>query len=333
MRSLHNHLAASALTVCAALLNPSAGVAATTDMAPSDWLAKMSVAVRTTNYEGTVIRNRNGKSEVLKVVHAIADGVVHERVIGQEGTGLEIVRVGNEVQCILPDEQEVRVEEWNDQSALFSTLPSSDIQFGSEYDVSVVRNERVAGHKAVLLAVRPHDEYRFGHRLWLDIETGFPLQTKLIDNAGVAIEHVKFADIRLDANIESGALAPSTSTENFRWFTSPKRRITHDLPTSWSCEDLPSGFHAISTHQETLDEGDKPLTHILYSDGLATVSVFIESASEAIRSSHSKVGTSNSFSLQIDDHQVTAVGEVPAATVKRIASSMRRNQVGGTRSD
>jgi sigma-E factor negative regulatory protein RseB len=324
MYALRERLAASILLGCATLLASPAGLA-DADMAPNDWLAKMGSAVRGTNYEGTVIRNRNGKSEVLKVVHAIEDGVVRERVIVQEGNGLEIVRVGNEVQCILPDEQSVLVEEWNDQSALFSTLPSSDIQFGSEYDVSIVRSERVAGRKAVLLAVRPHDEYRFGHRLWLDIETGFPLQTKLIDDAGAAVDHVKFADIRLDADIDSSALAPSTSTENFRWFTSPKRAITHDVPTSWNCDDLPSGFRAISAHQETLDEGTEPLTHILYSDGLATVSVFIESASGKMPSSHSRVGTSNSFSLQIDGYQVTAVGEVPAATVKRMASSMRRN--------
>jgi sigma-E factor negative regulatory protein RseB len=295
------------------------------DLAPNDWLGKMVGAVKTANYEGTVIRTRNGKSEVLKVAHAITDGVVRERVIVQEGNGLEIVRIGNEVHCILPDEKSVLVEEWNDQSALFSALPSSDIRFGSEYDASIVSVERVAGRRAVQLAVRPHDEYRFGHRLWLDIETGFPLQTMLLDNAGAAIEHVKFADIRLDGPIDSRALAPSISTENFRWFTSPKRHITHDVPTAWTSDDLPPGFRAVSTHLEALDEGGEPLVHILYSDGLATVSVFIESTSEEIRASHSKVGTSNSFSVQIVGHQVTAVGEVPAITVRQIASSMRPN--------
>jgi sigma-E factor negative regulatory protein RseB len=246
-------------------------------------------------------------------------------VVVQEGNGLEIVRIGNEVHCILPDEQSVLVEEWNDQSALFSALPSSDIRFGSEYDVSIVRTERVAGRQAVLLAVRPHDDYRFGHRLWLDVETGFPLQTMLLDNAGEAIEHVKFADISLGGNVDSSALSPSISTENFRWLASPKRDITHDVPTPWSSDDLPPGFRVVSSHLEALDEGGEPLVHILYSDGLATVSVFIESASEDIRASHSRVGTSNSFSVPIDGHQVTAVGEVPAATVRKIASSMRPN--------
>lgn len=324
MRNLREHAAATAVVACAALLASHQGLA-DADVAPNEWLGKMVGAVKSANYEGTVIRTLNGKSEVLKVAHAIKDGVVHERVIVQEGNGLEIIRIGNEVQCILPDEKSVLVEEWNDQSALFSTLPSSDIRFGSEYDVSIVRTERVAGRQSVLLAVRPHDEYRFGHRLWLDVETGFPLQTKLLDDAGAAIEHVKFVDIRLDGNIDSRALAPSISTENFRWFTNPKRHITHDVPTAWTSDDLPPGFRAVSTHLETREEGDEPLVHILYSDGLANVSVFIESSTEEIRASHSRVGTSNSFSVQIDGHQVTAVGEVPAATARRIASSMRPN--------
>ena len=324
MRTLPGILTASVLAILAALLVWQPGLAAS-DLAPNDWLAKMGGAVKTTNYEGTVIRTRNGKSEVLIVVHAISDGVVRERVIVQEGNGLEIVRVGNEVQCILPDQQSVLVEEWNDQNALFSTLPSSDIQFGSEYDVSIVRTERVAGRKSVMLAVRPHDEYRFGHRLWLDMETGFPLQTKLLDDTGVAIEHVKFADISLDEDIESSALAPSISTENFRWFTTPKRTIVHDVPSPWTSDELPPGFRVISSHQEMLDDGGEPLTHILFSDGLANVSVFIETAGAKRQSSHSRVGTSNSFSIQIDGYQVTAVGEVPAATVEKIASSMRPN--------
>jgi sigma-E factor negative regulatory protein RseB len=324
MSNLREHAAATAIVACAALLSSHPGLA-DTDLAPNEWLGKMVGAVKNTNYQGTVIRTRSGKSEVLRVAHAIKDGVVHERVIVQEGNGLEIIRIGNEVHCILPDEKSVLVEEWNDQSALFSTLPSSDIRFGSEYDVSIVRTERVAGRQSVLLAVRPHDEFRFGHRLWLDTETGFPLQTKLLDDAGAAIEHVKFADIRLDENIDSKALAPSISTENFRWFTNPKRDISHDVSSAWTSDDLPPGFRVISTHLETLAEGEEPLVHILYSDGLANVSVFIESSSEEIRASHSRVGTSNSFSLRIEGHQVTAVGEVPAATVRRIASSMRPN--------
>lgn len=293
------------------------------DITPHDWLNKMANAVQTTNYEGTVIRLQNGKVEALKVVHLISDGVIREKVIVQEGNGLEIIRNGNEVQCILPDEKSVFVEEWNDQSTLFSTLPSSDIRFGNEYDVSIVRNERVAGRKAVLLAIRPHDEYRFGHRLWLDTATGFPLQTKLVGHDGNAIEQVKFADINLDKEIHASALAPSISTEDFRWFTQPRRAIRQAVESPWSSDDLPPGFQVVSTHEEELPDGESRVMHILYSDGLANVSVFIEPAKGKRIGRRSRVGASNTFSTEFDGYQITAVGEVPATTVERIATSMR----------
>ena len=291
---------------------------------PNEWLSRMSAAVQMTSYEGTVIRIRDGKAEALKVVHTVSDGVVREKVVAQEGNGLEIIRNGNEVHCILPDRRSVRVEEWDDQSTLFSTLPTSEIRFGSEYDVSIVREERVAGRPAVLVAIRPHDSYRYGHRVWLDTETAFPLQTQLIGEDGDPIEQVKFADISLNKEIHASALAPSYSTENFRWLTQPSRHVSHKLETSWASSDMPQGFRAVATHGEKMPGNDAIVTHIVYSDGLANVSVFIAPQAAAVSDGPSRVGGSNSYSAIRDGHRVTAVGEVPAMTVEQIATTMMR---------
>ena len=291
---------------------------------PNEWLSRMGTAVQMTSYEGTVIRIRDGKAEALKVVHTFSDGVIREKVVAQEGNGLEIIRNGNEVHCILPDRQSVLVEVWDDQSTLFSTLPSSEVRFGSEYDVSIVREERVAGRQAILVAIRPHDGYRYGHRIWLDIETAFPLQAQLIGDDGTPLEQVKFADISLNKDISASALAPSYSTENFRWLTQPARHVSHDLETSWTSSEMPQGFKAVATHGETMPGSDEVVTHIVFSDGLASVSVFVASQGSAISEGPSRVGGSNSYSAIIDGHRVTAVGEVPAMTVKQIASTMAR---------
>lgn len=290
---------------------------------PADWLKRMSAAVQSTSYEGTVLRIRDGKAEALKVVHTVADGVIREKVVAQEGNGLEIIRNGNEVHCILPDRKSVLVEEWDDQSTLFSTLPSSEIRFGAEYDLSSVRKERVAGRNTILIAIRPHDRYRYGHRIWLDIETGFPLQTQLIAADGTAIEQVMFADISLNAEIHASALAPSYSTEGFRWFDQPTRHVSRSVETSWDSDDLPQGFRAVSVHEEQMPGNDDFVTHILYSDGLANVSVFIAKAGGNDSEGPSRVGSSNSFGVANGDRSITAVGEVPAITVEQIARSMR----------
>ncbi len=148
----------------------------------------------------------------------------------------------------------------------------------------------------------------------------------MLDAGGEAIEQVKFADISLDKDIEASALAPTNNTEDFRWYTSqPRRKIDPVSGSDWRHDGVPKGFRVMSTHQEKLPESDKTVTHILFSDGLANVSVFVEPNSGKQIAERSRVGASNSFSIATNGYLVTAVGEVPAETVERIARSMQPN--------
>ncbi len=302
------------------------GAAAVAADSPHDWLDRMSNAVQTSNYEGTVVRIVDGNAEALKVVHTVTDGVVHEKVVAQDGNGLEIIRNGNEVHCILPEDRSVLVEEWNDQSTLFSTLPSSRLRFGSEYDVKIVGKERIAGREAMEIAIKPHDEFRYEHRVWIDVDTGFPLQTQLIGDGGRPLEQVKFADIRFASDIQSSALQPSYATDNYRWYDAPRRRVTAPVVSAWQSDDLPTGFRLVSTQNEILPGSDEAVTHIMYSDGLANVSVFVSAEPRQKMRKRSRVGASNSFSTVSGEYAITAMGEVPAITVERIASSMRMSR-------
>ena len=291
---------------------------------PAEWLDRMSAAVQTTSYAGTVLRTMRGKTETLKIVHSIANGVISDKMTLQEGNGLEIIRIGDEVHCILPDRKSVVVESWNNQTTLFSALPSSDVQNGNEYDLAIVREDRVAGRKAVLLAIRPHDKYRYGYRLWLDRKTAFPLKTELLGGDGSLREQVKFADINLESSISPEALKPSVNLYGFAYRSQATKPVGVSVMADWVCEDLPIGFRVMSTKTEQLAGTELPVTHILYSDGLATVSVLIVQAHKKKISRRSSVGGSNAYSLQLDDFQITVIGAVPAATVEIIAKSMRQ---------
>lgn len=291
---------------------------------PGEWLDRMSDAVAVMSYEGTVIRRQNGTSDTLKVARKIVDGVINERLTTQEGNGLEIIRVGNEVHCILPDKQTVLVEEWNNQSTLFSALPTSNVRYAAQYDVSLVREDRVAGRSAVMLAIRPHDEFRFGHRIWLDQKTAFPLKTQLLDVNGDIIEQVKFAEIRFGSKVSQNVLMPSVSIESFTWYKEPARYRQVDIDTSWNSVDIPPGFRTMSTKTEIESATESSVTHIVYSDGLADVSVFITQEDDKGLTGASTLGTSNSYGTQLGGFQITVVGKVPASTVARIATSMQQ---------
>ena len=312
------------LAICKAAALVAACTSAGAQETPGEWLDKMADAVTSTSYHGTVIRRQRDKSEALKVVHTIIDGVVNERLVSQEGDGLEIIRVGDEVHCILPDQKSVLVEGWNNQSTLFSTLPRSEATRTPQYDLSIVRESRIAGRKAVLLAVRPHDEYRYSHRIWLDKDSGFPLQTEIHNQNGDLVEEVKFADIAITDNISAAALGPSIDLAGFTWYREPSgyRAVDIDTP-GWECVDLPAGFRAISARTESGTDASET-THIVYSDGVANVSVFITRGEGQDRAGWAFVGTANSYTVENDGYEVTAFGEVPGITVQRIASSMRQ---------
>ena len=301
-------------------------VAANAQDGPAEWLDRMADAVTSISYQGTVIRQQRGKSEALKVVRTVIDGVINERLVSQEGNGLEIIRIGGEVHCIMPDKKTVLVEGWDNQSTLFTALPRSEVTTTSLYDLSLVRQGRVAGRNAVLLAVRPHDEYRYAHRIWLDRDSGFPLQTELLGTDGELIEEIKFADIAISGEISPAALGPSVDLEGFTWYRANERSQAIEVETDWVCDDLPAGFSAVSTRTERIaGEADaQQSTHIVYSDGVATVSVFISAGEANGQAGWAIVGTANSYTVQLNGYEVTAFGEVPGITVQRIASSMRR---------
>lgn len=295
---------------------------------PGAWLDRMSDAVATTSYEGTVIRVQRGQTEALKVARKLVNGVINERLVSQEGNGLEIIRIGDEVHCILPDTKSVLVETWNNQSTLFSAFPRAEVTNTPHYNLSLQREGRIAGRPAVMIAIRPHDEFRFGHRIWLDKQSAFPLKTSLVDVNGEVIEEIKFADIRITDNIAAESLDPSVSLDSFTWYRESSRFQVAAVVTDWVCDDLPAGFRAISTRTTTSAEGEEgeegeTTTHIVYSDGIASVSVFITANMEDASDGWALVGTSNSYTAEINGNQITVVGKVPGITVERIASSMR----------
>ncbi|MDJ0917266.1 MAG: MucB/RseB C-terminal domain-containing protein [Woeseiaceae bacterium] len=289
----------------------------------AQWLEKMAQAIEDTAYHGVLLREQNGRSEALEIFHTRSDGVVRERLVSQEGSGFEIIRNGDEVHCVLPDKRAVLIEAWDEYSTLFASLPASSDGLVDSYELKIRGKQRIAGRKALLMSIDPRDDLRFGHRVWLDAETGFPLKTQLVDRNGSILEQIRFADITLNATISKEDLQSSHDLSGFTWYPAKKERRTRISSVSWQNNQLPAGFVIESKHTASLGGSDSKVTHIVYSDGLSKVSVFIETAKSTSRTMRSRVGGSHSFSTVVDGHQVTAVGEVPAATVEKIALSMR----------
>lgn len=308
-----------------ALLAGSAVLAA--DPSPSEWLRKMAIAVERANYSGTVVRVHDGTVETLRVAHRYRDGEVSEKLESLDGAGREIIRSGDEVHCILPESRLVLVERQINQEGLFGRLPGDADSLAESYDLTIENYERVVGRPSVQLAIRPRDHYRFGHRLWLDRMTAIPLRRQVVGNDGSIVEEMRFAEITIGADIPSSAFQSSIDTDGFTWYrqSEGQTRALRRNDTGFEAADLPSGFRLVSSGLEAFPGIEGDVAHIVYSDGVATVSVFVEAPEDAAEQLQgaAQLGAAYAFGTTFEGRQVTVIGEVPGETVRMIAGSLR----------
>jgi sigma-E factor negative regulatory protein RseB len=288
-----------------------------------EWLDKMNRAVDELNYRGTFVHVIEGTAETLHITHRNADGRSGERIVSLDGVGREIIRQDNAVQCILPDSRVVLLEERKDVSPLVSALPSYSEEIDSHYSLNLRATARVANRTAQVVEIKPRDEYRYGYMLWLDQDTAMPLRSELVDDKGAVVEQILFTEIELPDSIPPEALEASIDTTGFEMLRPPESApLTRNIP--WRAAAVPGGFKLSVATQSPIAGSETPVEHLVYSDGLATVSVFIEdpNTKAEVSDGFSTMGSTNAFSLTLRGRKVTAVGEVPKKTVRTIASSL-----------
>lgn len=288
-----------------------------------DWLDRMSRAVEELNYRGTFVHVLGGTAETLHIVHRNESGQSGERILSLDGAGSEFVRQGDRAQAIFPDRRIVLFETRSDSSPLVSALPSNTTEFSPHYDLTLGDSARVAERAAQVLEIEPRDEFRYGYRLWLDQATAMPLRSQLVGERGEIVEQIVFTQIEIPTDIPAGELEPTIDTTGFTMLRAPASApLAAQIP--WRATDTPDGFRLSVATQSSIAGSDTPVGHLVYSDGLATVSVFIEaSAAQAdMPDGFSTAGSTNAYSQTLGDRKITAIGEVPRRTVRRIASSL-----------
>jgi sigma-E factor negative regulatory protein RseB len=165
-----------------------------------------------------------------------------------------------------------------------------------------------------MLDIRPRDELRYGYRLWLDEATGLPLKSELLAAGGETLERVVFTDIQLhDTADPDRAAAIRARKAQVRAMVGKTSAVAEVEARRWQVSDLPTGF-ALADYRTYPGTGDG-IDHLVFSDGLATVSVYVEPAKpgQPLNGTH-RAGAVSTFALVRDAHQVVVVGDVPMAT-------------------
>jgi sigma-E factor negative regulatory protein RseB len=309
---------------------------------PRDWLEKMNQALASRNYDGTFFHLSEGRVETMRIVHRVKSGRVMERLQSLDGSGREFVRNNDELTCYLPDQHTVLVEPRQDHAPFLGSLPRFGTDADEFYLIESLPPARVLGRAAHVIAVNPKDQFRFGYRLWLDENTAMPLKTQLCDAHGQVIEQILFARLDMPENIPDADLQPAVRTDGMRWVRQGPSSdpAASSALAAYRASELPPGFHLTVSGAQTLNGASAPAAHLVYSDGLATVSVFVEAETPAKPGADdqnsaqaeppqalARVGSGFAYSTVVQGHQVTAVGEVPAQTVEFIAHSVKSSAV------
>ena len=299
---------------------------------PAKWLERMNQALTTRNYDGTFSHWQGGKVEMLRIIHRVQDGAVAERLVSLDGSGREFIRSGPDLACYLPDKKTVLVERRPADESLLGGFPAVNQQTAAFYDIQEVARTRLNRRDTRVITVTPKDEFRYGYRLWIDESTAMPLKTQLCDGRGKVIEQIVFASLTLSPHIPDSAFKPDVSTDGFQWLRNespPSKESPEIASMAWNALKLPPGFKMAARSAQVMPGSTDPVSHLVFSDGLASVSVFVEMQTktkeapeeEEAAEESSRVGSSSVYSTVMSGRKVTAVGEVPPATVRSIASS------------
>lgn len=291
------------------------------------WLERMSEALAARNYDGLFTHATGRQVETMRIVHRVKDGKTYERLVSLDGSGREIVRTRDEVHAYLPDRRVVLVEPRGDEGSLLKALPTPGPKLDKYYDLSVSKGSRLLGREVAVVDVRPRDIYRYGYRLWLDQETAMPLQTVVADGEGNPIEHIRFTQLQVKDKIPARDIEPTVDASGFQWIrTGRKLAAMPQLPANggWRPLRVPPGFRLVASRLQSIPGSPMPAQHLIFSDGIAAISIFIEpSAPSGPRPPESStMGSANAYTTSVKGHVVTAIGEVPAATVREIANSV-----------
>jgi sigma-E factor negative regulatory protein RseB len=324
------------MTVALALLVSATAQATPAPESARDWIARMNSALATRNYDGVFVHQVAGRREVLRIIHRLRDGRMSERLVSTDGSGREFVRNGTEWVAYFPDKRvamvETRFRSFGFITALNGLNPESD----RYYAINNLGTQRVQGRLTQVISVEPRDALRFGYRFWLDQQDAIPVKTQLVNRAGEVIEEISFISLSLPATIGDELLKPDVDTTGFRWLRRDPSTHAPAVKVVFTprLDLLPAGFRVrIFDPPGTEGQATGPRTRFIVSDGIAWVSVFVETADTEPRvSAHGPaarpdgvvvMGSSAAYVSRINGYRVTVVGEVPPMTVKSIAEAVQ----------
>jgi sigma-E factor negative regulatory protein RseB len=316
-----------AVLATVAALDVCAGPAVTGDAL--EWLKKIADSSRTVNYSGTFVYQHGNKVETSRVVHYVNQaGGVFERLETLDGPPREVVRANDHVTAYIPDAKLVLVERRNARH-LPVMLPENLSDLKQQYEVTKLEVGRMGGFECLWIGVMPKDKLRYGRKFCAELGSGLPLRAQVFNENMQVIESFGFSQLVLGGKFNRDQVASRYEAralaQKWRVDRSALNVMEQASDTGWSAMSLPAGFRKSMEVKRTIGGRPVAMPHLVYSDGLAAISVFVEpKGKEASPRPLTSQGAVHIFKRAHGEHIVTVLGEVPASTVMQVANSMEQ---------
>ncbi len=291
---------------------------------PLSWLGRISSAAHKLNYTGTFTYQSGKHMETSRITHLVDANGEYEKLEALDGSPREVVRNNDEVQCFLPEQKLLIVDQFGARRSFPARLPPSPSALSENYRIRKGEVSRIAGMESQQIILEPRDDMRFGHHLWADVASGLLLRARLMGEKGDSIEQFVFTEVQIGAPFDKEKVRS-------RFVRSADWKVVNARGNDVKVEDIgwvfkhsiPGFRQVVSVARQARKERGEAY-HVVFSDGLAAISVFIEpeSGKGAAQSGLSASGSFNIFRRSVGDHRITVLGEVPAQALVRIADGV-----------
>jgi sigma-E factor negative regulatory protein RseB len=290
-----------------------------------DLLMKISHASRELNYSGTFVYQHGNKSETSRIVHYVnSAGGEFEKMEVLNGPAREVVRNNDQLTCYLPKSKTVIIEQ-RDARQLPVLLPERMTGILENYAVKKAGADRVAGYDCDVVLLEPKDNMRYGRSFCAEVRSGLPLRSSTINEKNEAVESFAFTQLSIGGKFNRDKVKSKYAAKSRNWHIDHSALNVSEktADTGWVLNSQPHGFKKLTEVKRSIAGRPGAVSHIVFSDGLAAISVFIEALpKERPARTLAHQGAINIYTRKYAGHRVTVLGEAPAATVMQIANSL-----------
>lgn len=298
------------------------------------WLKKIQTAAQKLSYSGTFVYQQASQVRTSRITHILHGKNEIEKLEVLDGKPREYIRNNDEIICYVPEMKTLLVEKRVTRDVFPALLNASPAVLTDYYYVKPAGSGRVAGHDSQIIVLEPKDNLRYGYRLWADKGSGLLLRAQTLNERGEVVEQISFTQIQIGGIHRSRVRTAFANTHGWRVENALMRHVDS---SGWAVKSVPPGFKKIREIKRLVSDapaqgtpvsagsgtlGQREVAQIVFSDGLAAISVFIETSSSSRAEGAAQQGAMNIVGKRQGEFWLTIVGEVPSAAIKQVANSI-----------